>query len=49
MIVVGGLNPIAAIEEAGIPTASTALAGLYDFTRLVDYRDLTQPLYHGPE
>jgi repressor of nif and glnA expression len=35
MIVVGGLNPIAAVHEAGIEVSSRSLAGLEDFSRLV--------------
>jgi HTH-type transcriptional regulator, global nitrogen regulator NrpRI len=34
IIVVGGLNPIAAIEEAGIPTESKAMSTLYEFSEL---------------
>jgi repressor of nif and glnA expression len=33
MIVVGGLNPVAAIQEAGIPVTMRSLAGLEDFAR----------------
>ena len=40
MIVVGGLNPLAAAEEAGIPTHNRALTGLFDFDKLVAYQDL---------
>ncbi len=34
MIVAGGLNAIAAVEEAGIPVTSFAMHGLLDFARL---------------
>lgn len=34
MIVAGGLNPIAAIQESGINTESTAMSALYPFLRL---------------
>jgi hypothetical protein len=37
-VVVGGLNPIAIVDESGYRTASRALAGLLDFRRLVSYR-----------
>lgn len=40
MIVYGGLNPVAAIEEAGIPTQSYALSTLYEFHEMAHYRDL---------
>lgn len=40
MIVTGGLNPAAAVNEAGIPIANTALSMLYDFERLQHYREL---------
>ena len=34
IIVAAGLNPIAAVEEAGIPTESHAMAELYEFGKL---------------
>lgn len=40
MIVVGGLNPVAAVEEAGIPTHNRAMTGLFDFERLIPYQQL---------
>ncbi len=40
MVILGGLNPAAAIEEAGIPTSNRALCALCDFKRLIHYRDL---------
>lgn len=40
MVVVGGLNPIAALEEKGIPTVSKAMSTLYKFSELVEFRDL---------
>ena len=42
MIVVGGLNPVAAVEEAGIPTHNRAMTGLFDFERLVPYQQLRE-------
>ena len=41
MVIVGGLNPIAALEEAGIHTENTAMAVLYDYERLVPFGELT--------
>ncbi len=38
LILGGGLNPIAAVVEAGIPVTSTAMSTLCDFGELADYR-----------
>ncbi len=38
MIIVGGLNPIAALEEAGIPSISKAMSTLYKFSELVTFK-----------
>jgi len=40
MIIVGGLNPIAALEEAGIPTVTKAMSTLYKFSELISYQDI---------
>lgn len=40
MIIVGGLNPIAAVEEAGIMTRSKAMSTLYKFSGLVKFKEL---------
>jgi repressor of nif and glnA expression len=40
MIIVGGLNPIAALEETGIPTVSKAMSTLYKFSDLVKFKEL---------
>jgi len=40
LVVVGGLNPLAAVQEAGIPTHNKALTGLYEFERLASFREL---------
>jgi len=40
MIIVGGLNPVAALEEAGIPTVTRAMSTLYPFSGLVRFREL---------
>ena len=40
MIVAGGLNPIAAVEESGIPTENSALKLLYDFKRMIPFTDV---------
>ena len=39
-IVIGGLNPVAILEEQGIRVHSRALAGLIDFNRLFHYAEL---------
>ena len=44
MIVTGGLNPAAAVEESGIPTTNHALHALFDFERLIHYRRLAEQL-----
>lgn len=40
MIIVGGLNPIAALEEAGIATVSKAMSTLCRFADLVKFREI---------
>ena len=40
MIIVGGLNPVAALEEAGITTVSKAMLTLYKFSDLVKFKEL---------
>lgn len=40
MILAGGLNPTAAIEEAGIATRHIALGTLYDYRKLIHYKEL---------
>ncbi len=39
-IVIGGLNPVAILEESGFEVESHALSGLVDFGRLFPYHDL---------
>jgi HTH-type transcriptional regulator, global nitrogen regulator NrpRI len=47
MLVVGGLNPIAAAEEAGISTESKAMSTLYEYSRLLTFNDaVSSLLYH---
>ncbi len=40
MVVVGGLNPIAAIEESGIPTESKAMSTLHEYSGLTDFKSV---------
>jgi len=42
LVVVGGLNPVAAVEEAGIETHNKALTGLFDYEQLVPFEMLPQ-------
>jgi len=39
MVIVGGLNPIAALEEVGIPTESKAMSTLYEYSKLISFKD----------
>jgi repressor of nif and glnA expression len=40
MILIGGLNPIAAVHEAGIDVTSHAMSTVVDYKELVDYEEL---------
>ncbi len=40
LVVIGGLNPLAAVEEAGISAISKAMVSLVDYSELVSIRDL---------
>lgn len=46
-IVIGGLNPVAILEEKGTRVASFALAGLLEFNRLFPYTELPDHLRHS--
>jgi len=39
MVIVGGLNPVAALEEAGIATESKAMSTLYEYSHLKCFRE----------
>lgn len=39
IVVIGGLNPIAAIEELGINTESRAMSTLYEYSQLITFKD----------
>ena len=47
-IVIGGLNPVAILEEMGIEVQSRALSGLVDFRRLFPYNDFKDRLIALP-
>lgn len=40
IVVVGGLNPVAAVEEAGIATMSRAMSTLYEYSDLLPFEEL---------
>ncbi len=44
IILLGGLNPIAILEETGIPVQSKALSGLIEYKRLYCYKNLVKYL-----
>jgi repressor of nif and glnA expression len=37
MVIVGGLNPVAAIEESGISTENSAMSTLYEYSKLTPF------------
>ncbi|MDP2168129.1 MAG: NrpR regulatory domain-containing protein [Thermodesulfovibrionales bacterium] len=39
MAIVGGLNPVAALEEAGIRTESTAMAVLHNYSEMPEFKE----------
>lgn len=39
MVVVGGLNPVAVLEEHGIPTENAAMSTLIEYSRLIPFRE----------
>lgn len=40
MVIVGGLNPVAALEEAGIQTENTAMAVLHEYRELQPFKEI---------
>ncbi|MGE5237566.1 MAG: DUF128 domain-containing protein [Chloroflexota bacterium] len=40
IVIVGGLNPVAAVEEMGIPTESKAMSALYEYAHMESFDDL---------
>jgi repressor of nif and glnA expression len=40
MVIVGGLNPVAALEESGIPTVTKAMSTLHRFSDLIRFAEL---------
>ena len=43
-VVIGGLNPIAILEEMGYRVYSRALSGLFDYSRMFSYEELPDAL-----
>lgn len=44
IVVIGGLNPVAILEETGAEVSHTALSGLMEFNRLFPYQELKDRL-----
>ncbi len=44
VVIVGGLNPVAVLEEQGHRVSSRALAGLLEYNRLIHFDELSQAL-----
>ena len=40
LVVLGGLNPAAALEEAGIASENRSLAGLLEYVKFPEFRHL---------
>jgi HTH-type transcriptional regulator, global nitrogen regulator NrpRI len=45
MIVAGGLNPIAAVEESGICTENHAMSTLYEYSKLTSFKEAVRRLF----
>ena len=43
IVIIGGLNPIAVLEEHGISTVSKAMSSLFEYSRLTPFADLLRP------
>lgn len=41
-IVIGGLNPVAILEETGIRIKSRALAGIVEYEKLFHYKEMPE-------
>ena len=42
LILAGGLNPLAAVEQSGVSAGNMAMAEIYDFARLETYTQLAE-------
>ena len=47
LVVLGGLNPAAALEEAGVRSENRSLAGLLDYQKFPEYRHLNMCVRRG--
>ena len=45
IVIIGGLNPVAVLEEHGIATESKAMSTLFEYSRLVSFKDILQERY----
>jgi len=45
VVIIGGLNPVAVLEEHGIATESKAMSTLFEYSRLVSFKDILQERY----
>ncbi len=41
LILIGGLNPVAAAQEAGITTENRSMSAVVDYQQLIDFKELT--------
>lgn len=46
-VIIGGLNPVAYLEESGIPVISKAISGLVDYQSLFDFHELAKMFPSG--
>jgi len=44
MVIVGGLNPVSALEESGISTESAAMSTLYEYSKLKSFKEAIKDL-----
>lgn len=47
IIVPGGLNPVGAVEEAGIESVNIAMSTLYDYSKLLSFNDAVSKFLYG--
>ena len=47
LVVLGGLNPAAALEEAGVGNENRSLAGLLEYQKFPEYRHLNMCVRRG--
>ena len=42
IVIIGGLNPVAVLEEHGIATESKAMSTLFEYAHLVPFKNITR-------